>query len=111
MCFRASLNTSDDMKTTTLREQTLSASITTPSGTVVPCYTRMPAPGHCEPITGLRRGVLYELAREGKIKTAVLRRKGANKGVRLLNVQSLLAFLASCEGSPADVEKDELIES
>lgn len=106
-----SLNKSDDMKPKpTLREQTLSATITTPSGTIAPAYVRMPAPGRCCPITGLRRGVLYELAREGKIKTATLKRKASNRGVRLLNVQSLLAYCAQCEDSPDTVDEHELVE-
>ena len=95
----------------TLREQTLSATITTPSGTIAPAYVRMPAPGRCCPITNLRRGVLYELARAGKIKTATLKRKTSTRGVRLISTSSLLAYIASCEDSPDTMDEHELVES
>lgn len=95
----------------TLREQTLSATITTPSGGTLPAYVRMPQPGNAEALTGLRRGALYELAKEGKIKTATIRRKGSMRGIRLVHVESLLAYVASCADTPEENEREELIES
>lgn len=94
----------------TLREKTLSAQITTPNGSTLPAYVRMPQPGGACPITGLRRGALYELAREGKIKTATIRRKGSMRGIRLVNVESLLLFVNQCQDSPDTVDEHELIE-
>ena len=94
----------------TLREQTLSATIKTPNGGTLPAYVRMPQPGTACPITGLRRGALYELAREGKIKTSTIRRKGSMRGIRLVNVESLLAFVAQCHDAPDALDNEELIE-
>jgi hypothetical protein len=95
----------------TLREQALSANITTPQGGTLPAYVRMPQPGNACPITGLRRGALYELARAGKVKTATIRRKGSMRGIRLVQVESLLAYVASCADAPEQLEQEELIES
>ena len=95
---------------TTLKERTLSATTITESGAVLPQYIRMPAPGRSCSITGLRRGLLYELARDGKIKTAVLKRKSAQRGVRLILVSSLLAYCNQCLETPENVETDELVE-
>lgn len=53
----------------------------------------MPLPGQIEPFSGLRRSLLYELAREGRIRTVLLRRPGAQRGVRLIEAQSLFGFL------------------
>lgn len=94
-----------------LRAQTLSQTITTPNGGTLPAYVRMPQPGCACPITGLRRGALYELARAGKIKTATIRRKGSMRGIRLVHVESLLAYVASCADAPEEIEREELIES
>lgn len=53
----------------------------------------MPLPGKVEPLTGLRRGLLYDLARNGTIRTVLLRRPGAIRGVRLIDTRSLLGYL------------------
>lgn len=97
-------------QTQTLRERTLSATITTPSGTVAPAFVRMPPPNGACPLTGLKRGALYALAREGKIKTATIRRKGSNRGIRLINVASLLAYVNECQDAPDATETEELVE-
>lgn len=105
------LNKRDIMKTnTTLREKTLSDTITTQSGQVLPVWLRMPSPGRCCTVSGLRRGVLYELARSGKIKTATIKRKSALRGVRLILTSSLLEYCNQCLDTPEDLEQEELIE-
>jgi len=67
-----------------------------------PEWIRLPSPkGRC-PYTGLSRSVLYSLitpsaANDYKtpVKCAHLRRRGAERGVRLISYDSLMAYLAS----------------
>ena len=42
---------------------------------------------------GLRRGFIYGLINEGKIKSVCLRKPGAKTGVRLIHLQSVRDFL------------------
>lgn len=66
----------------------------------LPVWVRAPARG-LEPHTGLSRGRMYALYRDGLVRTASLRPKGAVRGVRLFNLKSLLDYINSCEdGSP-----------
>ncbi len=53
----------------------------------------MPPVGALEPFTGLKRSLLYSLARDGVIRTVCLRRPGALRGVRLIEARSLFAYL------------------
>jgi len=42
---------------------------------------------------GLKRGYVYLLLNEGKIKSVCLRKRGAKTGVRLIHLQSVRDFL------------------
>jgi hypothetical protein len=55
-------------------------------------WVRIPAKG-IEPNTGLHRSYIYELISAGSIRTASIRKPGALKGVRLVWLPSLLAFV------------------
>jgi len=48
-------------------------------------------------IFGLKRGVVYRLLNEGRIRSVSLSTPGHAKGCRLINVASVRAFLASLE--------------
>ena len=50
-------------------------------------------PGDCNRLFGLKRGMVYGLEKEGLIKTVSLRRPGQIKGVKLVHVGSVRAFL------------------
>lgn len=63
------------------------------SGSVVPEFGRVP---EVERIWGIKRGLLYLLIKQGEIRSAVIRRKGARTGVRLIHLQSVRDFLAKC---------------
>jgi len=66
-----------------------------------PVWVRPPKVGQ-EFYSGLTRAKLYQLAAEGKIKTACLREPGALKGCRLFQLESILNFLEGCvEGGKA----------
>ena len=71
--------------------------VTTPTNTR-PEFLRFPRTGQRCPITGLSRPFLYTLAKEGKIKTASLRDRNKTRGVRLINADSLLAFINAHNG-------------
>ena len=63
------------------------------SGSTLPEFGRVP---DVERIWGIKRGLLYLLIKQGDIKSAVIRRKGARTGVRLVHLQSVRDFLAKC---------------
>lgn len=54
--------------------------------------------GRCadvERIFGLRRGTLYNLLRDGKIRGVLLRVRGRRSGVRLFDMNSIRNFILS----------------
>jgi hypothetical protein len=57
-----------------------------------PRFIRIPAGNASCPITGLRRGTLNRLAAERKIRSVSLREDGS-RGVRLIDLDSLLNYL------------------
>jgi hypothetical protein len=69
--------------------------------TTKPEWLRLPAPGARCRYTGLSRSTLNELTIPGPanggtppVKSVVLRRRGALRGIRLINYDSLMAYLA-----------------
>lgn len=60
-----------------------------------PVWIAMPATKKRCHISGLKRGKLLQLAQERKITSVHLRKPGAKRGSRLINVESLLAYLES----------------
>src|SRR5438874_187727 len=56
-------------------------------------FLPMPGPGQVCPYSGLRRGSLYSLWREGEIETIAVRRKGRSRGRRLIVAESLRNYL------------------
>lgn len=62
---------------------------------IKPEWVRLPKPGVNCPISGLCRSTLYQLCKAESIKSVVLRQRGAARGIRLLNYDSLIAFLRS----------------
>ena len=47
---------------------------------------------------GIKRGKLYALINEGKIKSKTLRSRGTVRGIRLIDIQSVREFINSSEG-------------
>jgi hypothetical protein len=62
-----------------------------------PEFTRLPPAGQRCPICSLSRTTLCELIAAGKIKAVKLRKKGALRGIVLINRASLLEYLHSLE--------------
>ena len=60
-------------------------------------WIRLPKPGEHESTTGLTRSVLTRLCVEGKVKSISLREPGKARGCRLVNLPSLVSYLASLE--------------
>jgi len=60
---------------------------------VEPEFIAMPGPGQACPYSGLKRGALYALAREGVIRTVSLRRRNTTRGRRLIVLSTLKAYL------------------
>jgi hypothetical protein len=51
-------------------------------------------------LCGLSRTTLFELVEQGEIKSAVIRKPGAQKGIRLIFMPSLAAYLETCVEEP-----------
>ena len=70
-------------------------------------WIRLPRPGTRCPHTGLSRSTLVELCeprgRSGiaPVKSVVIRKPGAIRGIRLINYLSLMRYLASLADCPA----------
>jgi hypothetical protein len=64
---------------------------------IQPEFCRLPRPKTRCLTTGLSRTSLVELIDAGKIRAVRLRKKGAARGVTLINRQSLLDYLHSLE--------------
>lgn len=60
---------------------------------VVPEFVAMPSPGKVCPYSGLQRGMLYSLLRDGLIRSVTLRRSGKTKSKRLIVLASLREYL------------------
>lgn len=60
---------------------------------IEPEFVAMPAPGQACPYSGLKRGALYALAKDGLIRTVALRRKGTTRGRRLIVFSTLKNYL------------------
>jgi hypothetical protein len=60
----------------------------------LPVWVRAPVRGP-EYWTGFSRSKLYELAKDGKIRSASIREPGQKKGTRLFELRSILAFIDS----------------
>jgi len=67
---------------------------TLPHPHALPVWVRSPKGGN-EFYTGFSRAKLYELAGDGKIISAAIREDGAEKGIRLFHLQSILDFIES----------------
>ena len=66
-------------------------------GAIVPEFGRIP---DVTRLYGLRRGFIYGLIHDGKIKSVCLRKPGAKTGCRLIHLQSVRDFLtAHLDGS------------
>jgi len=77
-------------------EFTTSAPVVAPvrvATAIEPELLPMPAPSQVCPYSGLRRGALYSLWREGLIETISLRRVGRSRGRRLIVASSLRNYL------------------
>ena len=58
-------------------------------------FLRLPKPRTRCPISSLSRTTLVELADQGLVKSICLRKKGATRGIRLIEKSSLLTYLHS----------------
>jgi hypothetical protein len=65
-----------------------------------PEFIRFPRQGTVEPHTGLARAFLYQLAKQGKIRTISLRDRNKTRGVRLIVFDSLIEFIRRAGALP-----------
>ena len=69
-----------------------------------PIWVRAPKNGAVEHYSGLGKGTLYALDAGGFIKSACLKRPGCVRGVRLFELSSILAYIASKTTAPDEKE-------
>jgi len=60
-----------------------------------PTWVRMPRNGTLCPYSGMTRGSLYKLCASGAIKSAIIGNRESRRRVRLVNYDSLMAFIAA----------------
>ena len=60
-------------------------------------YVRLPQPGTRCRLTQLSRSTLNELIDAGAIRAVTIRQPGARRGIKLINKQSVLAYLAKLD--------------
>jgi hypothetical protein len=77
-----------------------------------PEYVRLPRPGDRCKLTGLSRSTMAELAVPGKdndfkppVKSLLIKKRGAQRGIRLINYDSLLEYLKRLEADPCEPEQ------
>ena len=83
-----------------LQMTSASHAVASATASLKPEWLRLPAPGRRCPFTGLSRSTLNELtipgpANDGSppVKSVVLRKRGALRGIRLISYDSLMAHL------------------
>ncbi|MEY2485478.1 MAG: hypothetical protein QOH39_1126 [Verrucomicrobiota bacterium] len=71
-----------------------------------PEYIRLPKPGTTDALTGLSRSTLAELlvpceanGHYPPVKSLVIKKRGATRGIRLINYDSLIDYLRTLEAS------------
>ncbi len=97
MVLMSTLNTA---ASGTGQQSSSSATIAAPSiaapvtpGVVEAEFTAIPSHSQVEPYSGLRRGMLYQLAKAGHIQTVSLRLAGKTRGRRLIVLSTLREYL------------------
>ena len=65
----------------------------------MPVWVRAPVTGP-EHYSGLTRAKLYQLDREGKIRSVSVQEPGQSRGCRLFHLESILRFIESCAETP-----------
>ena len=76
------------------------------AGELPPEWTRLPAPRARDRMTGLSRTSLNEAIERGDVKAITVRQPGAVRGIKLVNVASLRAWLASLDAEQNGVPKE-----
>lgn len=92
------------LKTSTLAERPLSPqaaqAIAARDDKDLPIWIRGPRGGSRDHYCGLGRSRLYQLAAEGKIKSASLKPAGALRGTRLFHLGSILSLIEKSVEEP-----------
>ena len=65
----------------------------------MPVWVRAPVTGP-EHYSGLTRAKLYQLDREGRIRSVSIQEPGQSRGCRLFHLESILRFIERCAESP-----------
>jgi hypothetical protein len=55
-------------------------------------------------VSGIGRSTLYSLLTSGSIKSALIRKRGCQRGIRLISTDSLRAYIESCVSKGGNCE-------
>jgi hypothetical protein len=58
-----------------------------------PKYIRLPKDGERDPVCGLSRTEIKLAVKAGEVRSVAIRKPGKDRGVRLIDVDSLLAWI------------------
>jgi hypothetical protein len=83
-----------NMKTIRSLEQSIGACLP-----IKPEWLRLP---DAIRVSGIGRSSLYALLSSGRLKSAVVRKRGCQRGIRLISADSLRAYIESFAGEEAD---------
>jgi hypothetical protein len=61
----------------------------------IPAFIRYPKPPQRDPVCGLSRTQLHSLVKAGRVRSVSLKQPGRGRGVRLIDVQSLIEAIES----------------
>src|ERR1035438_79189 len=62
---------------------------------VSPKYIRLPRGGERDPLTGSSRSQLWSWIKSGHVRSLCVKQKGAARGIRLVDCESLIAWIES----------------
>lgn len=95
-----------------LSDHNVASKLSLSNAQIFPAFVRLPKSGTRCPWTGLSRSALCELILPARapVKSVVLRRRGASRGIRLIHLQSLLDHLHA-QGTTEAVDSEPAPES
>jgi len=96
------VDTQNPINSGTIENTAAGNTATARRNTEKPEWLRLPQPGSKCPFTGLSRSTLNEICIDGPVnghkapvKSVVLKKRGAMRGIRLISYDSLMAYLDS----------------
>jgi hypothetical protein len=62
---------------------------------ITPAFIRFPRPGQRDPFSGFSRSQMFEAVKSGRVKSYSIKKPGTSRGVRVIDCDSLRAYIES----------------